>query len=92
MSSSEPRTLAAAWANYEANVMPAGAGAVQRSEGRNCFYAGAQTLFLLLMTELAEEKDPTEADLHAIDGIHDELTAFAAELAERVIAKHGGRG
>ena len=69
-----------AWRSYSEVVIPAHAGAVQRQEMRRAFYAGATTLLGSIMVVLDPGDEPTEADLQKMQGIHDELEQFTADL------------
>lgn len=71
------------WTQYEKSLLdPANAGAVQRRETRRAFYAGAQALLGLLMTELTPGIEPTDDDLKRLDSINDELKRFALDISE----------
>jgi len=78
--------IAAAWASYEAMVLPPEAPAIQRAECRLAFYGGASTLFYAIMQSLDPGEEATPADLARMDAIGAEITAFAdrvlAELAK----------
>jgi hypothetical protein len=48
------------WEQYEKEALPADAGPIQRKESKRVFYAGAATMFNLLMQ--VEEYSATPAD------------------------------
>ena len=68
-----------AWLSYEAEVIPANAPEVQRSESRRAFYAGARTVFDGLVSGVSEE-GTTEADLAMMDSIKSELDQFLKDI------------
>lgn len=53
---------------------------MQKREMRKAYYLGAQHLFASIMTMLDPGSDPTDADVHGMDLIQDELKAFTDEL------------
>jgi len=69
------------WELYR-KVIPAQASEVQVTETRTAFYAGASHLFAQVMLRLDPDKDPTDGDLAVLDGIHEELVAFARSKGE----------
>lgn len=75
--------LAKEWQDFEAPVLPANAGDVQKIETRRAFYAGAAALFSGLLSILEPGAEATENDLKVMDSIKAELDQFAADL-------HGG--
>lgn len=78
------KRLADEWNSYRENVMPADAGPEQAQEARRAFYAGATSMFFL-MVRVGEGADPnvvTENELAVVDGWHDELVAFLREIEE----------
>ena len=89
----EPKTLAEAWASYEAKVLPRNCSDVQRSETRTGFYSGAAMVFAILTSNVSEGPgEPTDADDALMDNLHNEVKAFmAAKLAEAA-ALRGRRG
>jgi hypothetical protein len=72
-------TIAAAWASLEACIFDAHTPPIQRREMRQAFYAGASSLFGLLMGALDPEDETTPADLERMDGWKTELEQFAAQ-------------
>lgn len=72
-----------AWISYLAQVVPSGAGAVQREEARLAFYAGAAAVFSGIQEGLTPGPEPEQADLDIFEGIQQELDAFAANVAQR---------
>jgi hypothetical protein len=66
-------TIRDGWDSYDTQVLPANAHAIQRSECRRAFYAGAWTL-LQMMKRLNEL--PDEECGRAVERIDDELRAF----------------
>lgn len=70
------KTIADEWASYEAEVLPATAGEIQRTETRRGFYAGAQALLSLMVSECSDVSDEEGADV--MEALHRELRTFAA--------------
>jgi hypothetical protein len=77
--------LRKAWESYLRDVMPAGAGAIQREETRRAFYAGAASMMSLVVGGMSETDEVTEGDVLCLSGLADELEAHAAAL------RSGGR-
>ena len=74
-------SVAQAWDDYRAIVMPKNAGPTQVKECRRAFYAGAETLFA--MTRLLEPAFIPD-DAAYVANLHDELIAFAHDVQEGV--------
>lgn len=75
------RTLIAdVWAGYAERVLPAEAGPSQTRETRRAFYAGADALLRAVMVALEPGSDATESDVTLMEGIDDELKAFARDV------------
>ena len=73
-----PGTLAAGWEDFRRRVLPADAGAVQISEMRKAFYAGAAVMYdQMVLGPVAMSDEQTERHLQAL---HEELQEFAAEM------------
>ena len=70
------RTIAQQWTSFEAAVVPAKAGRVQRMEMRRMFYAGFQAALMSLM-EAAGESDDEVQQVDNLQRLHDECRAFA---------------
>ena len=69
--------------DYMLRVMPATASQTQRVETRRAFFAGAQTLFGLLVNGLQDTGNPddvTPADLELMDVVHDDRNRFWKEV------------
>lgn len=71
----ESESLADEWESYATHVMPAGAGANQRSETRRAFYAGAVSMMALMALALDDELSDDE-QLAKLDSLHAEIKAF----------------
>lgn len=69
--------MAEQWNEYSRMVLPADAPAIQKSETRRAFYAGAQAILFRVIEGFAPESEPTEADLTMMRDVHDELQDFA---------------
>jgi len=77
------KVIEAGWLGF-AMIVLKDASAVQKSEMRLAFYAGAQHLFASIMTGLEEDAEPTDADMRRMDNIRAELDTFAAEFRTKV--------
>ena len=64
------------WLQYRTLVIPADAGKVQVKESKRAFYAGAQALLHEQMTAFASDAEPTDADLHIMSEMAEELKQF----------------
>jgi hypothetical protein len=84
------KLIEAGWVGLRLHVIPLDASAVQLSEMKMAFMAGAQHLFSSIMNMLDPGSEPTDADLSKMDLIHAELEAYRAELELRV-AKPAGK-
>jgi hypothetical protein len=73
-------TIRAAWDDYRAKVIPHDAGATQLQESRRAFYAGAESLMLLILTGLSEGPETTPSDETWIAAMHGELHQFARDV------------
>ena len=65
------------WERYRERVVPPSAGRIQLIETEQAFYGGAAFLLAQVMLRLDPGADPTDEDMAMLDGIHDELVAFA---------------
>ena len=84
-------SVEAGWRSYRDLVMPPDAPAIQRSECRLAFWAGAATLFYSIMDCLDPGDEPTEADLARMSAINGELRKFAETFDAEVFKRHGGQ-
>lgn len=69
--------MAEQWDQFARTVLPKDASAEQRREMRRAFYAGAQGILFKVISALAPESDPTDADLHLMTDLERELSDFA---------------
>jgi hypothetical protein len=74
------RTVQEHWESFEKLVINKNAGATQRKEMRNAFYAGAQSTLLGIM-EVGASNVSEEAGAHIIEGYNQELSEFAKRIA-----------
>ena len=75
------RTIAQQWTTFEATVLPAAAGRVQRMETRRAFYAGFHAA-LMCGVEMADESgDDDVAGVAMMQALHQECSAFARDVA-----------
>jgi hypothetical protein len=72
--------LGSAWREYANNVIPLNATAVQASECRRAFYAGASAMLTAILSMLSPGDDVTAADLTTMEELHVELIDFATAL------------
>jgi hypothetical protein len=92
MSESKPRSIAEAWRSYDARVLPAVAGEVQRMETRKAFYAGAMVLFNILLHGVSDGDEMTEEDDALYDGLQRELSDFFDEATKHAAEARARRG
>lgn len=85
------------WKSYDAMVIPAAAGELQRQECKMAFFAGCTALFTAITWGMDPGEDPTAADMRRMDTINAELRAFGAQFDKQVLddllarAKPAGR-
>lgn len=61
--------------------MPVGVGDVQRTEMKKAFYAGAFSLFKILMIETADgEDEPTEANIDMMKDVEADIKNYMATI------------
>lgn len=75
-------TIRSAWDSYRRAVLPATAPAIQIQECRRAFYAGAEGLYVRIMTGLEPGPDATGGDLTFLAELDRELRDFARSVAE----------
>lgn len=73
--------MAEQWDQFARLIFTKDTPAVQRSEMRRAFYAGAQSILFKVIASFAPESDPTEADLQIMQDLSDELQEFAKLVA-----------
>ncbi len=77
------RPVEEAWEGFDKSVMPDGASELQRTEMKRSFYAGAHTLFSILMDESDDGDDePTEENLHMMRDVQADIQQFVKDLRE----------
>ena len=69
--------MAEEWDKFARGVLPAGCPAIQKTEMRRAFYAGAQSILFRVIQSFAPESEPTDADLQIMENLHQELQDFA---------------
>lgn len=79
---SNPKIIAHLWANYEKQVIPAGASTVQIQETKRAFYAGSHALLTTLVDILDQDNDVTDKDLKVMDDLYQELEAFVLSIRQ----------
>lgn len=75
-------SVAQAWDDYRAIVIPKNAGPTQVRECRRAFYAGAESLLVQIMQGLSPGPDSMQSDEDYLNALHAELHAFAREVKE----------
>jgi hypothetical protein len=81
--------IAVGWKSFEALVIPASAGKQQRIDMKGAFYAGASTIFLLLVNGISPGTgEPTEADFALLDAIRREVDEFGQYLDREILSRH----
>lgn len=74
------KTAAQQWASFEAIVMPASAGDVQRMEMRRAFYAGFHSALACALEAADESGDNDDLGATMIERLHQECAQFAREV------------
>ena len=77
------KLIEAGFAAFARAVIPNDAPAIQRSEMRIAFVAGAEHVFSSIMNVLEEGEDPTANDLRRLEMLQNEIDELRAELTER---------
>ena len=77
------KLIEAGWVGLRIAAVPADASALQLSEMRTAFFAGAQHLFGSIMGILDDDAETTDDDLRRLTLIDQELQAFIADFAKR---------
>lgn len=70
------KRLLAEWLDYKTRVISRDADKVQIEECRRAFYAGAGSLFSVMLNMMTPGLDPSDQDLKNMDDIQKELTDF----------------
>ena len=68
--------MAEQWDSFARAVLPKDAPAVQRTEMRRAFYAGAQGILMGVIAAFAPESEPTAEDLQLMANLERELSDF----------------
>jgi hypothetical protein len=85
----EGKLIEAGWIGLRIAALPIDAPAIQLKEMRNAFFAGAQHLFVSIMTILEPGAEPTDDDLTRMDLIDKELRAFINDFTVRNFPPEG---
>jgi hypothetical protein len=75
----QSRTIAGAWNSYSKAALPPTAGAVQRRETKQAFYAGAISL-LGVLDELSTPEVSEEAGMAVLASLHHEARSYGADI------------
>jgi len=76
------KKIADLWQSYAAHVLPPNASDTQRRETRRAFYAGALSIFNVIVDSLTDGPEPQEEDVRTIEALSEELSAFAQVVRE----------
>lgn len=76
------RKLLKEWESYRQNVLPKPVSAVQVTETRRAFYAGAQALLMLIVSHVTIGEEITEEDELLMLELTQELTQFFADVKQ----------
>ena len=76
------------WMGFMTIAIPSDAPQIQKDEMRNAFFAGANHLFMSIMSILEPGEEPTDNDLRRVGLISEELDRYLAEFQ----VKHGLTG
>lgn len=74
------KTIAERWTEFEAAVMPKGAGSLQRVEMRRAFYAGFQCSLFAGLEMAAESGDNDDIGATMIQRLHEECSRFMHDV------------
>ena len=83
------KLIEAGFAAFAHFVIPKDAPAIQVSEMRLAFMAGADHLFSSIISIMDAGEEPTDADLQRMDLINAELAAWRVTIAERLQPTQG---
>lgn len=70
------------WTEYRTKVIPNDASAVQLTESRRAFYAGAWAFYSLMMNNFDEGTDETPRDLELMRKLDTELREFKTRVSK----------
>jgi hypothetical protein len=76
------KKLSELWQSYAANMLPPSASDTQRRETRRAFYAGALSIFNVIVENLTEDPEPQEEDVRMLETLEEELSAFAQAVRD----------
>ncbi len=74
--------IAKEWQSYRESAVTPNAGAVQITETRRAFFAGAAALYSIVMQGLSPEPEATDADLALMADLHEELLQFSLRVSD----------
>jgi hypothetical protein len=74
-------TIQEQWSSFAALVVPKDAPAVQVTEMRRAFYAGAEAM-MRINCAIGERRISEEAGMQILDGCMDEMKRFALQIAQ----------
>lgn len=78
------KLIEAGWVGLRIAAINDDAPALQLTEMRMAFFAGAQHLFGSIMSILDPGEEPTDADMDRITKIAEELETYVAELKAKI--------
>lgn len=68
------------WQGFEGRVMPPEASVAQRKNMRIAFFAGATSMFNMLIRNVSQGEEITQTDMELMDSIEGEIAAFADNM------------
>lgn len=74
------RHIESGFRDLMAHVYPRGVGEEQYSDLRNFFFAGASFLFVKLLNQMDEDREPTKEDMEFMSRVAKEIETFQSEL------------
>ena len=73
-------TLAAAWAVFDVMVFDGGVTSASKTQARRVFYAGAQAILDIMLTELDQAREGSESDVDRVMALSAELRMFREDI------------
>ena len=80
MPKKQRKRIAAMFEGYRDMVIPADAGPVQVKECRQAFFAGATSLFTIMIASVEDGDDVTEGEMVTMEEIDAELREFGQQF------------
>jgi len=74
------KSISEQWDDFSLRVGLYNVSSIQRQEMRRAFYGGAASILAALVTELDDNREPTEADMEYISSLHREIGKYGEDL------------